>query len=475
MADQVLIAITFVIFLLLFTCVGIYSATQKQSTTSDYLLASRSVNPWFTALSAMATGQSGLLFIGQVGFAYTVGISALWLTLGWAAGDYMAWLFFFGKLREMSEENNNETVPAFLGQNAENRGITIASALITLAFLGSYAAAQLVAGSKALNAVFGWNYNLGVIIGAVVVVIYCFSGGIRASIWTDAVQATVMIGSLILLFIVAILTCGGFGELWTKLNTIDPNLVSWSPSELQFGLLPFLLGWIVAGFGVVGQPHIMIRAMALNSPRNIGKTRNIKIACGLTTSFCSIGIGLAARVLLPNLMTESDPELALPFLALELLPVVLVGLMLAGLFSATISTADSQILSCSAALTQDLFPAAAKSYRWAKGGTLAVTAIILAIALSGNDSVFALVTFSWSALASSLGPLFLVRIFQRPITTPVAITMMIAGIVAALIWNVGLQFSGAVYEVLPGMLAGSLVYLVSQFFIPQNPETDRSF
>jgi sodium/proline symporter len=474
MADQVLIAITFILFLLFFTCVGIYSATQKQSTTSDYLLASRSVNPWFTALSAMATGQSGLLFIGQVGFAYTVGISALWLTLGWAVGDYMAWLFCFRKLREMSEESNNETVSAFLGQNTENRGITVASALITLAFLGSYAAAQLVAGSKALNAVFGWNYNLGIIIGAVVVVIYCFSGGIRASIWTDAVQATIMIGSLILLFIVAIFTCGGFGELWTQLEAIDPNLVSWSPSNLQLGLFPFVLGWVVAGFGVVGQPHILVRAMALNSPRNMGKTRNIKITFGLTNSCCAIGIGLAARVLLPNLLTEGDPELALPFLALELLPVFLVGLMLAGLFSATISTADSQILSCSAALTQDLFPAAAKSYRWAKVGTLAVTAIILAIALSGNDSVFALVTFSWSALASGLGPLFLVRILQRPITTPIAIIMMIVGILAALIWNIGLQLSGAVYEVLPGMLAGSLVYIISQFFISKNTESDQS-
>ncbi|MEL7034429.1 MAG: sodium/proline symporter [Cyanobacteria bacterium J06592_8] len=474
MTDQVLIAITFVLFLLFFICVGIYSATQKQSTTSDYLLASRSVNPWFTALSAMATGQSGLLFIGQVGFAYTSGISSLWLTLGWALGDYMAWLFCFQKLRELSEETNTETVPAFLGQNTGNRWITVVSGLITLGFLGSYAAAQLIAGSKALNTVFGWNYQLGIVMGAIVVVIYCFSGGIRASIWTDAVQATIMIGSLILLFIVAIIAGGGIGTLWTNLGEIDPNLVRLSPSNLQWGFIPFLFGWIVAGFGVVGQPHIMVRAMALDSPRNMGKTRNIKIACGLTTSFCSIGIGLAARVLLPNLLTQSDPELALPFLALELLPAVLVGLMLAGLFSATISTADSQILSCSAALTQDLFPRTAKSYRWAKIGTLTVTAIVVAIALSANDSVFALVTFSWSALASGLGPLFLVRILKRPITTPIAIAMMIVGILAALIWNVGLQFSGAVYEVLPGMLAGILVYIISQILTSRNSETQEN-
>lgn len=473
MPEQVLIAATFIAFLLLFTVIGLYSATKKQTTTADYLLASRSVNPWFTALSAMATGQSGLLFIGQVGFAYRVGISSLWLTIGWAVGDYIAWLLFFQKLRELSEKSNSETVSAFLGQNidqkTENRVITVISALIILAFLGTYAAAQLVAGSKALNAVFGWNYQLGIIAGAVIVVIYCFSGGIRASIWTDTLQAIIMIASLILLFGVALFTCGGIGELWTQLNAIDANLVRWSPTNLEWGLFPFLLGWVVAGFGVVGQPHIMIRAMALNSPQNMGKARDIKIIFGLITSFSAIGIGLASRVLLPNLLTESDPELALPYLALELFPVVLVGLMLAGLFAATISTADSQILSCSAALTQDLFPQISKSYKWAKIGTLTVTAITLAIALTGNDNVFGLVTFSWSALASSLGPLFIVRVLRKPITTPIAITMIIAGISAALMWNI-LQLSSAIYEVLPGMLAGILVYLISQLFKSQKPQ-----
>ena len=103
MVDQIGIIITFIFFLLLFTGVGTYSATQKKATTTDYLLASRSVNPWLTALSAMATGQSGLLFIGQVGFAYKMGISTIWLTIGWAIGDYLAWWLVFKPLREQSE------------------------------------------------------------------------------------------------------------------------------------------------------------------------------------------------------------------------------------------------------------------------------------------------------------------------------------------------------------------------------------
>ena len=464
MSKELGIAVTFIIFLLLFTAVGIYSATRKQNTTTDYLLASRNVNPWLTALSTMSTGQSGLLFIGQVGFAYKIGISSLWLTIGWAIGDYIAWWFVFKRLRKLSEETASDTVSSFLSQNMKgSRLIAIISALITIAFLGSYAAAQLVAGSKALNVVFGWNYNLGIIIGTVIVVIYCFSGGIRADIWTDAVQATIMIGSLLLLLCVAVVNCGGVGNLWQSLATIDPALINPNARSLPWGFIPFFIGWIVAGFGVVGQPHIMVRAMAIDSADNIALARNLKTGLGLINSVSATGIGLAARVMLPDLMTSGDPELALPYLSLELLPMVLVGLMLAGLFSAIISTADSQILSCSAALTQDIFPDTAGSYKLAKSGTLSVTAVILAIALAGENNVFALVTFSWSALASGLGPLLVLRVWQRSPNLSTAIAMMVTGIATALIWNLGFHLSGAMYEVLPGMAAGIAVYGLAQF------------
>ncbi|MGF1489270.1 MAG: sodium/proline symporter [Prochloraceae cyanobacterium] len=469
MSDRVVIAATFIGFVLLFTVIGIYSATRKQNTTTDYLLASRNVNPWLTALSSMATGQSGLLFVGQVGFAYTAGISVIWLTLGWAIGDYLAWLLVFGKLRDISEQTGSETVSAFLGQNLKGeRTIVVISAIITIAFLGTYAAAQLVAGSKALEVMFGWPNYIGIILGAIIVVIYCFSGGIRASIWTDTVQGIIMIASLLLLLVVAVANCGGFGQLWTQLGKIDPSLVDLSPSSLRWGFFPFFLGWIVAGFGVVGQPHILVRAMAIDSAKNINKALNIKVIGGLTTSLCAIGIGLTGRVLMPELAPPGgDPELTLPFLSQQLLSAFLVGMMLAGLFSATMSTADSQILSCSAALTQDIFPNLAKSYNLAKLGTLTVTTLVLIIALSGDNNVFSLVTFAWSILAASLGPLLLVRVWRLPIETKEAIAMTIGGIVAVLMWKQS-GLSGAVYEVLPGMLASILIYAIARVSIGNN-------
>ncbi|AFY57014.1 Na+/proline symporter [Rivularia sp. PCC 7116] len=465
MNNKIGITIAFIFFSLSFTFVGILSAKHKTNTTEDYLLASRNVNPWLTALSAMSTGQSGLLFTGQVGYAYMKGISAIWLVIGWAIGDYLAWWWVFRKLRLVSEDTNSETVSDFLSQ--EKSGfpwIKLITALIIIAFLASYAAAQLVASSKTLHTVFGWNYSLGAIVGAVIVVIYCFSGGIRADIWTDAIQSVVMIVSLILLLVTLLAHGGGIDNIWTQLQGIDSNLVQVFPSNLAWGFTAFFMGWLAAGFGAIGQPHILTRAMAIDSADNIGFARNFKTVCGLVTSFSAIFIGLAGRVFLPQLATGGDPELALLYLSADLLPPVLVGLMLAGLFAAIVSTADSQILCCSAALTQDIFPGIAKSHKFAMLGTLTITAIVLIIALSEHQSVFSLTIFAWSALAAGLGPLLVIRALQKPVDTPVALAMIFAGTATVLIWNLGLNLSSALYEVLPGMAAGFLVYALAWLF-----------
>ncbi|NET51368.1 MAG: sodium/proline symporter, partial [Merismopedia sp. SIO2A8] len=381
MTDQVSMGITFLVFIVLFIGVGLYSGRRKQDNTSDYLLAGRGVNPLLTALSTVATGNSGFMFIGLIGFTYEVGISAIWLTIGHILGDTLAWFTVHRRLRQVSEENNTETISDFLGQGVlGGRWITMISAILTLAFLGIYAAAQLHAGSKALTVVFGWESWIGILFGAVVVGIYCISGGIRASIWVGAIQAILMMLSMLLLCGVAIASTGGFSGLWQNLHDIDPNLTQLAPPAFKFGFWPFAIAWMVSGFGVVGQPHIMVRAMAIDSPDGVQEARNIYVLFNALFAIAASLIGLTARILLPDLLT-TDAELALPQLATALLPGILVGMVLVGLFSATISTADAQILSCSAALTQDLFPQAADSTRWAKVGTLSVVGFIVMMAL----------------------------------------------------------------------------------------------
>ena len=459
MSNQITIAFSFILFLLLFTLVGIYSSSRQQNTTADYLLASRNVNPWLTGLSAFATAHSGGMFISTIGWTYTVGISSIWLLVGWFFGDYLAWFFVHKRLRIVSEATNCETIGAFLGQKKQGySAIAAISALITIAFLGAYAAAQLLAGSKALHVIFGWNSSGGIILGASIVITYCFSGGIRASIWTDALQSVLMMIAMILLLVIALRSCGGIGGLWQQLGEINPSLIDPVPQGLEYGFGLFMLSWLVAGLGVVGQPHIMVRAMVIDDVAKLGISRNLYAISYLVFSTAAVLVGLSARILLPNLINGGDPELALPQMAIALLPAILVGVILAGIFAAVVSTADSQILACSAALTQDLFPAMGRNYKLVKIGTSIVTAIVLAIALGSNKNMFALGIFAWSALASGLAPLLMIRVWECWVSTSVGVAMMLTGIATAAIWNGVLNLSGSVYEVLPGMLAGFLVY-----------------
>lgn len=456
------VVITFLLSMLVFVGIGAFAARHKRSaTTDDYLLASRSVGPWFTALSAMATNNSGFMFVGLIGATYVAGVSASWIMVGWIFGDYFTWFWVSKRLRDRSEEQDARTIPTFLGGMTNDWLPRTAAALVTLLFVGAYASAQLSAGSKALQVLFGWQHWVGAVVGAVIVLIYCFSGGIRASIWTDVAQSIVMMGSILLLAIFGLAELGGLSGLWQRLEAIDPQLVSIVPADLRFGMGLYVLGWFGAGFGVLGQPHIMVRIMAVRSSNDLRQSRHIYLVSYLVLTVGCILAALCCRALIPA-DGAFDPELALPTLSLQLLPPALVGVSIAGLFAATMSTADSQVLVCSSAITQDLFPSWRNSYGKAKLGTVLVTATVLGIALSAGESVFAMVTMAWSALGGALGPLVIVRAFGWKASPPLASAMMVSGLATVFLWRFGLGFGDDVFEVLPGMAAGLAVYAVGR-------------
>jgi sodium/proline symporter len=459
-----LIALSFAFFLGLFTIIGVYSATRKKNTVEDYLLAGREVHPFFAALSAVATNNSGFMFIGMIGYTYTTGISSMWIMVGWILGDYMAWRWVYPRLRIESESREARTIPAYLAHTPEgkSRAVVVISAVIAFFFLGVYAAAQLNAGSRALHSLFGWDYRTGAIIGAAIVLLYSWSGGIRASIWTDVAQSIVMLFSMLLLAVVGVLDAGGVSRVVDSLRAIDPALLSLVPPNLEYGFPLFFLSWIFAGLGVAGQPHVVIRAMTIRTAAELGTARRIYFLWYTLFTVMTIVVGLLARVIL-NEGTHFDAELALPRISLQLLPPLLVGLVLAGLFAATMSTADSQVLSCSAAFSQDLLQTDGdRGYRYAKLGTIIVTLLTLGIALSGNESVFTLVVLSWSVLASSLGPLMILHSRRALVSAPVAIAMILTGFLTVLIWRYFLRLSDSIYEVMPGMAGGFLIYGVTR-------------
>ena len=397
------------------------------------------------------------MFIGLTGAVYTSGISAGWLMVGWVVGDWLAWLFVHKRLREDSERVSVTTIPGFLAHGLSRpRLVAGLSGVLILVFLGVYASAQLTGGGKALST-FDIPPTLGVVFGALMVLAYCFAGGIRASIWTDAIQSVVMFGSMLTLLAVGLTSLGGVGAMWSTLQAIDATqgttLTQWIP-ETKFGFLWFFAGWMFAGVGVVGQPHIMIRAMAINSPENIASARRIYLVWNALFAAMCISVGLLARAILGG---DVPAEMAFPALTEAVLPSVMIGVMLAGLFAAIISTADSQVLSCSAALTQDITPRLGRTYYGVKMGTVFVTTAALVLALTGQ-SVFDKVTFAWSALAGALGPLMIVRVMRWPISTTAATTMIAAGLGAVLLWRFGLQWQGHIYDALPGMTVGFAIY-----------------
>lgn len=465
-----MILTSFIAALACFALIGMASVFYSRGTKADYYVASQSVSPALAGLSAIATNNSGYMFIGLMGFTYAVGLASLWLMFGWIVGDFLMSLIIHRRLRTHAELRGEVTFSGLLARwwGTEFVLLQRVGGLIIVLFLGAYAAAQLNAGGKALQALFGWRPSDGAVIASAIVALYCLAGGIRASIWTDVAQSVVMLVAMAAMLVVALHSVGGFTSAVHQMESISGYLDPF-PSHLLFpgvsGAVLFVLGWVFAGISVIGQPHIMIRFMALDREENLMRARCYYYGFYVVFYGLAAGVGLLSRLLLPDL-GELDPELALPTMAVELLPPLMVGIVVAGIFAATMSTADSLVLSCSSAMTHDLLPGRIEKPLVLKAVTLIIVALALAIAVNAVESVFVLVIFAWSALASAFGPLLFVYALGHRVSEHQALLMLLAGVGVALAWRwFGLE--DMVYEGMPGMLAGlSLFYLSAPFFKP---------
>ncbi len=457
-----MIMASFIGSLILFILIGAWSVRQSRHDAADYLLAGRRLQPWLAGLSAVATTNSGFMFTGWIGLTYTMGVSSMWFMWGLGSGTLMSLYAAGRRLRAETERRDALSYGELLANwgGARRPAAQRLIGVVILVFLSTYAAAQLTAGGKALHVLFGWNYNTGAIIGAAVIVIYCYAGGIRASVWTDAAQSLVMIGAMALLFAVCLIEIGGFGALWRGLREIDPGLTAVFPADTLFGPGLYIAGWFFGGWGVIGQPHIMTRFMGVDKAERVKRSLSYYVIWYVLFFLLSFFVGLMARLLLPE-AGAFDAELALPTIALDLLPELLVGMILAGLFAASMSTADSLVLTSSAAVLRDLAGRQGIAYAQAKLTTLLVAAVVLAVALWGGQNVFALVTFSWGAMASAFAPLLLVSMIGRRPRQGAALAMTAAGMTVACAWRF-FGLSTSVYEALPGMAAAFLTYLAAE-------------
>lgn len=438
----------FALAMLLFFGVGALSITRSKGEVSDYLIAGRAVSPVAAGLSAVASNNSGFMFIGAIGFTYKYGYAAAWLFFAWIAGDYVSWMLVHRRLRRFSEIRDANSIATFLAHDGKSldRRLQALLGVLTLIFLSLYAAAQLKAGGKALQSVLEWDPTTGVFIGAVMVVAYSFAGGIRASIWTDVAQSIVMIVAMTTLVVVAHLGIKPLFALPSALAAIDPALLHWTPPDATLGLIPYALGWFLAGLGGVGQPHIIIRAMTLDSEASIPAMRRTYFSWYIAFSVVTFAVGLYARVYFNGASAQFDPETALPVLAGSLLPQLAVGFVIAALFAATMSTADSQVLACSASITQDIATKWKDNFLASKVATVLVVLFALGVALVGPESVFVLVTVAWGLLSTCFAPLMIARVNGWRLGAGAYLTSISAGIAAMLVWSYGVGLGDAVYD-----------------------------
>lgn len=448
----------FLFFLVLFAVVGLLSGRAGMRDQRDYLLAGQAVSPLLTALSAAATKYSGYMFIGLMGYVYVYGLSAVWLMTGFLFGDLVAFGFVHRRLRQAAGETGALSFSDLLARwnGGDYRVLRIVVGALTLLFLSTYAAAQLNAGGKALQSVFGWPETAGALIGAALILGYCLVGGLRASIWTDAAQSVLMMIAMLLLLGAAISGAGGWTAFEARLTAVAPGYLDWGPQ--RFGSVGaaalFAFAWLFNGIGVTGQPQVMVRFMALDHPENTGRTGVYYFSWSAAFLAACLGVGLASRLYIPS-PEGFDPELALPALAQQLLPGAAVGVVLGGVFAASLSTTDSQVLSCAAVLSEDF--RFGRSLRAKRTATFAVAAAALGIALFATANVFTLMIVAWSALAASIGPLVIVHALGRRPRQGVALAMAAVGMATVFGWRAA-GWNDRVYEGMPGIAAALLAY-----------------
>ena len=460
---ELMLVLSFLFFMTIFAGVGLASMFVKEDTTDDYLVAGRGMHPALAALSAVSTWNSGYMFIGAVGFTFMMGYNVIWLGLLSTIGQIVAWAWLY---KFIQQEGENRGVRSLSSLVAEKAGAPEAklAAVLSVLFLSIYAAAQLTSGGKALLVMMGWPEMVGILIGFVLVVAYCYAGGIRASIWTDAVQSCVMIvGSLILCWI-ALGDVGGFGGMHDGLKSQDPALVNLMPPDLRFGFSMWAFAFLLGGLAVAGQPQVVSRVMTLGSDSDRKQAMIWFFVWQTPFIFLMTIVGLSSRVLFSA--ADFDPELGLPMLAMDTMPAIGVGMILASIFAATMSTADSQVLACTAAITDDIKPEWSQDHKTTKKVTLVVAAFATMISIGGlyipgGDSVFALVVLAVYGLGGVFVPLLIIRWMGYKPDSKHSIAMMIAAFVGVIGWSFG-GFAGAdgVFPSIPGMGAAFATHFV---------------
>lgn len=467
--STVIIAAIFILYLGVMVAIGIKHYSKTDS-LSEYILGGRKLGSWVTAMSAQASDMSGWLLIGLPGTAYVIygGTSeAIWTAIGLFIGTYLNWLFVAKRLRKYTQVAGNAiTIPDFFENRFRDSKhiLRIVSGVFIVIFFLVYTSSQFAAGGKLFNTIFGMDYTVGLIVCAAIILAYTALGGFTAVCWTDTIQGTIMFFALIIVPIIAVISMGGIDDVSLRLAQLTPESLGLFPQiggHINGLLLASALGW---GLGYFGQPHILVRFMAIESPDMIHKSRVIAMIWVGITLAAAIIIGIVGKAFMPGL---EDGETIYMSMINTMFNPVIAGVLLIAILAAIMSTASSQLLVSASSVSRDLYATIFKkdtegpAIVWASRLTVVIISMIaIVIAIDPDSSVFGLVSCAWGGFGSAFGPLILFALFWRRMTLPGAIAGMIAGGVTDLLWY---NLDGGIfdiYEIIPGFVVSAAVIVI---------------
>ncbi|MCI5566960.1 MAG: sodium/proline symporter PutP [Veillonellaceae bacterium] len=463
--------------------IGIYYYRRTHS-MADYILGNRRLGPWVTSMSAEASDMSGWMLMGLPGAAYVSGLNAGWIAVGLALGTYANWKFVAKRLRKYTElANNSLTLPDFLRNRYMDHSdlLRIIPAIFILIFFIIYTSSGFVAGGKLFETIFHLPYNVSVLLGAGVVIFYTLAGGFLAVAATDFIQGVMMFFAIIIVPGMAIYALGGINDTASAINLINPNffnpLINGDGSTITFISFISLVGW---GLGYFGQPHILVRFMAIRNAKEISQATHIAMTWVVISLASAVAVGMVGHAYLTSPLDGSATETIFLVLTHELFSPFASGLIMAAVLAAIMSTASSQLLVAASAFAQDFYRAVfckgkeAKELVWiSRISVLAISAIAIALAMNPDSLILDIVAYAWAGFGAAFGPALLFSLFWRRTTRNGAIAGIVVGGLTVLIWK---QFAlWGLYEIIPGFLFASIaIIIVSLIGKPPSKEiTDR--
>lgn len=463
------------IYFIVMLGIGFYAYRKSTSDAAGFMLGGRSLSPSVTALSAGASDMSGWMLMGLPGAMYISGISSGWIAVGLVIGAYLNYLVVAPRLRTYTEiANDSITLPDFFEHRFEDnsRTLRIVSSLVIIIFFTLYTSSGVVAGGKLFESSFGLSYEIGLYVTAGIVVLYTLFGGFLAVSLTDFVQGCIMVVALVLVPVVVLNNVGGIGEMTQTIEAINPQLLQLFSGVSAIGIIS-AMAW---GLGYFGQPHIIVRFMAIRSIDDLPVARRIGMSWMIVSIVGAMATGFAGIAYIAKTGGSiDDAETIFIFLSQVLFHPLIAGFLLAAILAAIMSTISSQLLVTSSSLTGDFYQAFLNKDATDKQlvfvGRISVLIVALAaivLAYNPNSSILDLVSNAWAGFGAAFGPVIIMSLYWKKMTRNGALAGVITGAATVLFWiyapiTIGDKLlSQWMYEIVPGFIACAVaVYVVS--------------